>query len=162
MLSSPTSYDDTVELYADRTRALPVIDPDDRELTISCGAALLHLRIALRHFGYAGAVATLPDSVVVVNTDVADVLIGVAENGEYMQDAARFDGCDVIALATHGRGGIKRWMMGSVTERVLGATRLPLLIVRPQKAIVIPEETENNATKLPLLVVRPRQKETRC
>jgi hypothetical protein len=66
----------------------------------------------------------------------------------------------VIALATHGRGGIKRWMMGSVTERILGATRLPLLIVRPQKTIVIPEETENNATKLPLLVVRPRPKET--
>jgi nitroreductase len=54
--------DDTVELYADRTRALPVIDPDDRELTISCGAALLHLRLALRHFGYAGATATLPDA----------------------------------------------------------------------------------------------------
>jgi nitroreductase len=54
--------DDTVELYADRMRALPVIDPDDRELTISCGAALLHLRIALRHFGYAGTIATFPDS----------------------------------------------------------------------------------------------------
>jgi nitroreductase len=53
--------DDTVELYADRTRALAVIDPDDRELTISCGAALLHLRIALRHFGYAGTTATFPD-----------------------------------------------------------------------------------------------------
>ena len=53
--------DDAVELYADRTRALPVVDPDDRELTISCGAALFHLRIALRHFGYAGAVATFPD-----------------------------------------------------------------------------------------------------
>jgi hypothetical protein len=53
--------DDAVELYADRTRALPVIDPDDRELTISCGAALLHLRLALRHFGYAGDIATFPD-----------------------------------------------------------------------------------------------------
>ena len=104
----------------------------------------------------------LVTSSIVVNTDVADVLIGVAENGEYLEDAAGFEGCDVIALATHGRGGIKRWMMGSVTERILGSTRLPLLIVRPQKAIVIREETENNATKLPLLVVSPRQKETRC
>lgn len=43
---------DTVELYADRTRALPVVDPDDRALTISCGAALLNLRVALRRFGY--------------------------------------------------------------------------------------------------------------
>jgi nucleotide-binding universal stress UspA family protein len=133
LLSTPTSYDDTVELYADRTRALPVIDPDDRELTISCGAALLHLRIALRHFGYAGAVATLPDSDVVVNTDVADVLIGVTENGEYMQDTAGFDGCDVIALATHGRGGLERWVKGSVTERVPNATKLPLLVVYPRQ-----------------------------
>jgi hypothetical protein len=52
---------DTVELYADRSRALPVVDPDDRELTISCGAALLHLRVALRHFGYTGAVIPFPD-----------------------------------------------------------------------------------------------------
>lgn len=29
--------------------------------TISCGAALVHLRIALRHFGYAGAVVLFPD-----------------------------------------------------------------------------------------------------
>jgi hypothetical protein len=33
-----------------------VVDPEDRELTISCGAAVFHLRIALGHFGYAGAV----------------------------------------------------------------------------------------------------------
>jgi nucleotide-binding universal stress UspA family protein len=112
------------------------------------------------HEGDMANLNLLVTSSVVVNTDIADVLIGVAENGEYLQDTAGFDGCDVIALATHGRGGIKRWVMGSVTERVLGATRLSLLIVRPQKAIVIPEETENNATKLPLLVVSPRPKET--
>lgn len=43
---------DTVDLYADRAQALPVVDPDDRALTISCGAALLNLRVALRRFGY--------------------------------------------------------------------------------------------------------------
>ena len=41
-----------VEVFADRTRALPVADPDDRELTISCGAALFMLRAALRRFGF--------------------------------------------------------------------------------------------------------------
>ena len=44
--------DDKIELYADRTRSLPVVDPDDRELTISCGAALYHIQLAIRHFGY--------------------------------------------------------------------------------------------------------------
>jgi nitroreductase len=43
---------DAVELHADRARALPVVDPDDRALIVSCGAALLNLRIALRAFGY--------------------------------------------------------------------------------------------------------------
>lgn len=46
----------TIELYADRSRRLPRLDPDDRELTISCGAAFLNLRLALRHFGYADEV----------------------------------------------------------------------------------------------------------
>jgi len=37
--------DAALDLFADRTRAVPVNDPDDRELTISCGCALLNLRI---------------------------------------------------------------------------------------------------------------------
>lgn len=41
-----------VEIYADSSRCLPMVDPDNREMTISCGAAFLNLRIALRHFGY--------------------------------------------------------------------------------------------------------------
>lgn len=41
----------TIDLLADRTRGLPVADPYDRELIISCGAALLNLRSALAHFG---------------------------------------------------------------------------------------------------------------
>src|SRR6266487_797924 len=41
----------TAQLYADRSRRLPRLDPDDRELVISCGAALLNLRLAPTHFG---------------------------------------------------------------------------------------------------------------
>ena len=66
-------------------------------------------------------------------TDVAEVLIELAEDGEYLEDDEEVDGCDLIAMATHGRSGPERWAMGSVSERILGATRLPLLIVRPKK-----------------------------
>ncbi|MUG95464.1 nitroreductase [Scytonema sp. UIC 10036] len=52
---------ETIELYADRTRALPVIDPQDRELIMSCGAALYNLRLAIRHFGYVDVVKTFPN-----------------------------------------------------------------------------------------------------
>lgn len=44
---------DGIALYADRTRALPVNDPHDRELTVSCGAALLQLRVAAAAAGRA-------------------------------------------------------------------------------------------------------------
>lgn len=42
--------------------------------------------------------------------------------------------CDLIALATHGRTGLKRLLAGSVTEQIFGATTLPLLVVRPSPA----------------------------
>lgn len=70
---------------------------------------------------------------VALDNDVADALIGTAVNGERAGEAGGFGGSDLIAMSTHGRGGLERWVMGSVTERVLGASRLPLLIVRPQK-----------------------------
>lgn len=38
-----------IGLIADRTRALPANDPDDRELTISCACALFNLRVAAAH-----------------------------------------------------------------------------------------------------------------
>jgi len=52
---------DTLELRADRRRACRVKDPNDRELVMSCGCALFHLRCAMRHFGYLGTVEIFPD-----------------------------------------------------------------------------------------------------
>jgi hypothetical protein len=52
---------ETLELYADRTRALAVNDPHDRELTISCGAALLNARLAAEHAGAKLDIGLLPD-----------------------------------------------------------------------------------------------------
>ena len=42
----------------------------------------------------------------------------------------------MIAMGTHGRGGLHRWVMGSITERVLSAARLPMLVVRPKEVVV--------------------------
>lgn len=48
-------------LFADRTRALPVVDPHDRALVISCGAALGMLRAAARGFGAEAIIQPIPD-----------------------------------------------------------------------------------------------------
>ncbi|PAY18041.1 hypothetical protein CKO51_18785 [Rhodopirellula sp. SM50] len=49
-----------VELLADLSRACPVVDPCNRELTISCGAALFHLKLAIHCDSLATMVRILP------------------------------------------------------------------------------------------------------
>jgi nucleotide-binding universal stress UspA family protein len=68
---------------------------------------------------------------VAVHQDAAEGIISVAEHGEHAGGDDISGGCDVIAMATNGRSGLQRWVMGSVTEGVLNKSRLPLLIVRP-------------------------------
>ncbi len=53
--------DGTAELRADRQRQLLVADPDGRLLTLSCGAALHHARIALAGEGASAEVGRLPE-----------------------------------------------------------------------------------------------------
>lgn len=53
--------DEGIDLLANRTRALPVTDPEDRELTISCGCALFGLRVAAAAEGLGAHITPLPD-----------------------------------------------------------------------------------------------------
>jgi len=39
---------------------------------------------------------------------------------------------DLIAIATHGRSGVTRWVWGSVADRVLRSACAPVLMVRPK------------------------------
>lgn len=54
--------DGSVEVHADRSRTTPVVDPDNRELIISCGAAVGFLRLAMRASGFEGVVERMPSS----------------------------------------------------------------------------------------------------
>jgi nucleotide-binding universal stress UspA family protein len=40
-------------------------------------------------------------------------------------------GADLVALATHGRGGLKRLLLGSVADKVLRGGTTPVLVCRP-------------------------------
>ncbi len=51
---------DELRVYADRARALPVADPDGRQMLMSCGAAVANLRLAAAHFGHATSVELFP------------------------------------------------------------------------------------------------------
>jgi nucleotide-binding universal stress UspA family protein len=45
-------------------------------------------------------------------------------------DAAKKRKCDVIFMASHGRRGLSRLMMGSVTQKVLAHSRIPVVVYR--------------------------------
>lgn len=40
---------------------------------------------------------------------------------------------DLIAMTTHGRSGVGRWLMGSVAEKVVRSCPIPVLVVRSSK-----------------------------
>lgn len=91
-----------------------------------------------------------------VNADVTAGILQAAEHGDDTVGSAPFAGCDLIAMATHGRSGLKRWALGSIAERVLHATKLPVMMVRPQQlqAHVASEKkggisAANGATSIP-------------
>lgn len=51
-----------INLFADRSRALPINDPYDRELAISCGCALMNLHVAAAHLAIDINIIPFPDS----------------------------------------------------------------------------------------------------
>lgn len=57
----------------------------------------------------------------VIGAGVAQCLVEAASEG----------GADLVVLASHGLGGLKRVMLGSVADRLIRQTKVPLLVVRP-------------------------------
>jgi len=51
-------------------------------------------------------------------------------------DYAEVNKVDLIAMSTHGRGGVGRWVFGSVAAKVLEGTTKPILLVRAPGAPV--------------------------
>lgn len=51
----------------------------------------------------------------------------------------------LVVISTHGRSGITRWVMGSVADKVLHATRAPMLMVRCQETES--QESESRETE---------------
>jgi nucleotide-binding universal stress UspA family protein len=49
-------------------------------------------------------------------------------------EACESRGADMIALCTHGRSGLSRWALGSVTEKVLRAAVVPLFVLSTRSA----------------------------
>lgn len=76
----------------------------------------------------------------VAKGDTADVIIekGAAESNT------------LITMATHGRSGLNRWMLGSIAEKVLRGTETPTLLVRAREEINPEDKVELKTLIVPL------------
>jgi len=64
--------------------------------------------------------------------NVADALLQVAAKANV----------DTIVMSTHGRGGISRWVFGSVADKVLRQADVPVLLIRSKEELVEKETAE--------------------
>jgi len=58
---------------------------------------------------------------------------GIVQEGEayiVITDLAKKENADIIIMGSHGRTGLKRLLMGSVTEGVIGHSPCPVLVVK--------------------------------
>src|SRR5262245_38794794 len=60
------------------------------------------------------------DTMQVANTEPHQAIIATASDR----------GCDLIVMASHGRGGLSAVVLGSVTNKVLAHTKIPVLVYR--------------------------------
>jgi nucleotide-binding universal stress UspA family protein len=88
---------------------------------------LLNERVAAAHDYLNHTASQLGVEGYLVDTDV--VVSGAP--GSAILDYSRRYEADVICMATHGRSGVKRWLLGSVADKVLRGADQPVLLYRP-------------------------------
>ncbi len=79
----------------------------------------------------------IPARSVALDGDVAAQIIAYAEQ----------QGFDLVAMATHGRSGLDRFVMGSIAEKVVRHTTKPILLIRAIP--VIPHQVDWRQITLP-------------
>jgi len=132
--------------------SMEVLDPA-LELARACGARLSLLEVVTRHSGLIRLLHPGDRSAESaerflhrvrdrVARELGPVDVRVVED----EDPARAiaaeverDDFDLVAMATHGRGGLRRLLLGSVAERVMREVDVPVLLYRPSAVSVAPE-----------------------
>jgi nucleotide-binding universal stress UspA family protein len=124
--------------------------PHVQALAKSLGAELVLLRVAFTHvFPGADPIQAQVTAVQEAEDYVSGLTRRLQEEGvraeakvrygdpvEEILDHVIWDHIDLIAMATHGRTGLSRVVMGSVAEHVLRRTSVPMLLMRA----ALPEE----------------------
>ena len=65
-----------------------------------------------------------------------ELRIGAGDPAEQILALAEANACDLIVIASHGRGALGRWTFGSVADRLSRTAGVPVMIIRPQDSAV--------------------------
>lgn len=136
---------------------LQVIDPEDFRLLREPSHGQYYETEAERRsssFAYLNKVATAFSNVAKVSSSVQ-----IGKPAAVIIDRATAGSGSLIAMTTHGRSGVQRWLLGSVADKVLHEAASPLLLVRsvetedfsearPMKTIWVPLDGSPLAEKV--------------
>ena len=77
---------------------------------------------------------------------------------EQVADAASAEDTRLFALVSHGKGGLKRWLQGSVADELVRTVAVPVLVIRPalaghdvKRVLVTVDGSETSERALPLV-----------
>jgi nucleotide-binding universal stress UspA family protein len=116
---------DLAATHGARVHALYVVDTSAYS-TLEIGAD--GVIEALRREGE-GAVERVADAAEAVGVDVAEHVV-TGTPASTIREVAEDVDADLIVMATHGRRGVERYLLGSVTERVVRTADVPVLTIR--------------------------------
>jgi len=128
---------DVAANYGATVHALYVVDPD--WLAYSLGSEQLD-RIRQGNFGEmedveadaAEATGVVADAARDHDIEVTEAIRGGTPH-EIITNYADTEAVDLIVIGSHGRSGVRRALLGSVTERVLRSSHVPTLVVDEQR-----------------------------
>ena len=72
----------------------------------------------------------IAESIRAAGASQVDIAVEEGTPGQAIVDTAVREGCDLIVMATHGRSGLKRAVLGSVADHVLRQAPCPVLLCR--------------------------------
>ena len=102
-----------------------------------------HADTYLAVLGQAAAQANVEfDTVAVTDTHPYEAIIGAATERN----------CDLIVMASHGRGGMGALLLGSETQKVLIHSQIPVLVVRQQVQVIERDADAKRSSMQPLIV----------
>jgi nucleotide-binding universal stress UspA family protein len=107
-------------VFPPESQMLPAVGYDEKLTTIRRDAANDYLNDVAERIRADGVRVS---SAAVLGVTVVETLLSLASPERY----------GLIAIATHGRGGVRRLALGSVADKMIRAADVPVLVCRPKK-----------------------------